>query len=255
MVSFFCLSNHEKDIVYSAAIVSSIAKKLGSSQLLIVRTLPAFFSQYPNVTFVTDLPECLSKRRRTIHEDVISEGSQMYVNTWVHQLRDLFMDNDPKVAIHAVAKNCMLAMGLRKRISGLKILESSLETSTLHLTTDRDILVCITEQACAEIEESFINQVFSSLSRFDFVVHTDKRFNSVNCYHTTELSEFAGYMKNADIIISTLPHTLIPFYNITKKKNIFLTVDDEYVFKKSYMFTPSPASLSKLIIELKAHTP
>jgi hypothetical protein len=253
MVKFFCLTNKTKDVTIAAAIVSTIAKKVGAKQTLLVKAIPPFVSQYPAVIFEANIPKILSSYRRNIHEDVIDVGEDVFINVWLHQLRDHFMKSGTPSAMLEVSKNCMVAMGLRKRISMKHILECPLDPDLKKITpSNRDALVCVTNDAYNDIDEDFLNLITSSLSRFDFIIQTPSKFKSANCYSCPAVDEFAGYMKGCDVVITTSQYTLLPFFHAAKGKKVFLMVpDDIEVVNHAKMFESTDNSITSLIRELR----
>jgi len=255
MVSFFCLTTRWRDITLSAVIVSGIAKKLGSNQTLFVRAVPSFASQYPDITFSTQLPTVLMKYRRSVHEDVIFDGDAILINTWLHQLRDTFTGDGLENTMLGITKNCMTALGLRKRISMSYILESSADSIPKSLSTHRKALVCLTPQICNDIDDSFVYQIMSSNSTLDFVINTKLDFKPNNCHYIEYTTEFARYMKGSDAVITTEQFTLFPFFNIVKGKKIFLTAEPLVdIFKDVKIFGPTHDLITNLIKDLRCLT-
>ena len=252
MIAFFCVSKHEKDIFLSSAIVSGIAKKLNTKQTLFVKSVPAFSTQYPDVLFNTELPQALLSYRRSIHEDVIVDGDVTLINTWIHQLRDNFIDVSQSQTMVNVAESCIAALGLRKKISAECILGSCADQEPKDLNTNRKATVCLTKQVCDNIDTQLISQITSSLSRFDFVVRSNNKIRSTNSHHVNTAADLASYMKSCDVIIATSQHELIPFFNVVNGRKIFLLGnDDTHLFKDIKMFEKTTESVSNLIRDLR----
>ena len=255
MTNFFCLSSHSKDLVASSVIVSSIAKKLGKDQVLYVRSVPYFEKQYPDVIFDTNLPQCLTAYRRAVHEDVVIDGEDFFINTWVHQLRDFFAGDNYGDSLLQVAKHCMETLGLRKKFMLEDMLSSAVDPEPLNLKTNRPALVCLTRHFCTEVDTTFINQMLSSVSRYDFIACTDKKFMSVNCHSMPSVQLFSRYAKTADAILSTEEHTLFPFFNSIRDKNVFLLSGETCFFDEASYFEKSHESMAKLISSLRMLKP
>ena len=255
MISFFCMSSKEKDIFVSSAMVGAISEKLGVKQTLFLREVPAFADQYPNVQFSTNMPQVLLSYRRAVHEDMITDGEVVLINTWLHQLRDNFVGTTSLETIINVTKNCIAALGLRKRITLQDVFESSVEQEPKKLVSDRLATICITSHALESIDAKLINQVVSAMSRYDFVMHAGEKNKSVNCYSTKTSSEFAAYMKRCDGIITTHQYTLLPFFRTAKDKELFLLDDDSIeIFEKAKLHQYKSESISTLISDLRSLT-
>jgi len=228
MFGFFCLSKRSKDLFLSAAIVSAVASRLGGVHDFYVKTIPSFAPQYPNINFIDKLPNALSSHRRNVHRDAIFEDNMIFINTWVNQLRGEFLSPQIEDTLLAVAQHCISAVGLRKKVSLQHIVESSRnDTVPLTLHPSREGLVCVTESALAELGSGSLNQIVSSLSRFDFVLQLKQDIKSLNCHTANNCIEFSGYMKSADVIIAAHRHTLLPFFNVLKEKKVFLIADND----------------------------
>lgn len=253
MIRFFCMSEREEDIICSVAIVAGIARKLGTNQTIILKKVPDFAPQYPTVSFITDVPAILSSYRRAVHEDVVYDGDKLLVNTWTHQLRDAFFDgSDILKTLLNVTENCFGTIGLRKKVNLSQLLDGSADREAIDIISERSKIVCITRQAYNHAGESFIGQIMSLLSRYDFVINASSGRDTLNSRFVENIGDFAGYVKSSDVVIAANTIELLPLFRVVGEKEIVILSSDNLRTFKNKKCVKQPIDVNDLVSNIRS---
>ena len=255
MYNFFCMSQHEDDMILSAHIVSALAKKTNTPHCLYVKSEPEFKNMYPSVQFilVNDIPVLKKLSRKPIHQDVVDGGEDLYINVWVKQQRNLFLNKakgDIFEASRLVANNCIKLLGLRKRINKADLLNFfnvSLKLKIKDPYSLSGLLVAIID-GCHFKDE--MSTIASAMSTIGFYVDSDKNLDN--------LVQIKGYEKTclaisrSDIVVCKEQILLLPYFQFAKNKKIFLV--EEPTTKKIFENVTVVSGVNDLINSLMAST-
>jgi hypothetical protein len=214
----------EEDLIWPTLIVAGIANRLNEKQEFFVKEIPSFAPRYPNIKFNDSIPRILRKHRRSIHQDVLSDDNNVYLNVWLRHLRGNFVQDGNKKAALQIAKAHMTNLGYRRRITFDNMLGTPRKecSFTLSHATDGEYFVCLTRSCIDKLDTADLSTVMSSVSLATFSANTHVTHIRSPNFKPCSNDEFVARLRQADLIVTTKLFTLLPFFNDVSDKKIIL---------------------------------
>lgn len=224
MFNFFCLSKNEEDLVLATHAVASISQKLNTVNILYVNSVPSWAARYKSVDFVDDLPlELRRASRRPVHHSVIENEESAYLNAWVSQRRNYFVEisNGSKIAAACKMANELLKnLGIRKRVTRQNFLDVDFVDNRKYVKVPFSFEGKIFAVLNFDNDYEQFKNLMSAMDVFGFYSAWS---GSDNVSQYTGLDEKAFAIANSDVVVAEKQILLLPFYGALEGKKIVLT--------------------------------